>query len=646
MLVAENRPRNLSWLHAGPLLFGDWGTSRLYVLGLAFFYTAHASVYYLAAMSVIMIAVAWAYTVICRCFPEGGGVYSSARQLSHTLSVIGATLLLCDYIVTVSLSTIEAFHYLGVPEHLVLGLSLTTIVLLGVINWLGARSAGRLALIVAIAALVASLAVAALSIPFLSKGLQTMHASGASGSPWERWQSLVRIMLALSGVEAVSNMTGLMKEPVAKTSKRTIWPVLIEVVIFNLIFGIALAGLPALADINRPDYYTHIVDKVHADTPEQLVTTQAALDSVPEAVSQYRDTAMKVLATQAGEHTLGPTGGVVFGRIAAIIFGLLLLSASNTAIMAMVSVTYSMSRDRELPRFFNKLNYSGVPAWGLVVAVAAPILVLVLEKDVVHLAELYAVGVCGAITINILCCSFNRALVLSRPERFGLTLTGVLMLAVEATIVATKPHAALFAGGLVGVVLVSRLLLRAKTTAIPETMPEPAMGWLAEIPSGPLKIATNKPRIMLAARGRDQAEFAVDLARKRDAVLFVIYVRTLRLIDVAPGQIPKIEDDRDAQQALGSVAQIARQANIQVVPVYVTSTDISGEILDYTVTYGCDTLIMGKSRRGLFSRAVVGDVLSDVARQLPDGVALITRTASSAASSPPHAATDDKAITH
>ncbi len=627
MLVAENRPRNLSWLHAGPLLFGDWGTSRLYVLGLAFFYTAHASVYYLAAMSVIMIAVAWAYTIICRCFPEGGGVYSSARQINHTLAVVGATLLLCDYIVTVSLSTIEAFHYLGVPEHLVLGLSITTIVLLGVVNWLGARSAARLALFVAIAAMIASLSVAVLSIPFLGRGLATMSASSTSGTNWDHWQSLVRIMLALSGVEAVSNMTGLMKQPVAKTAKRTIWPVLIEVVIFNLIFGIALAGLPVLAEVARPDYYTHVIDRVQTAPPEAPITAEAALATVPEHVTQYRDTAMKVLATEAGQHTLGPTGGLIFGKIAAIIFGLLLLSASNTAIMAMVSVTYSMSRDKELPRFFNKLNYSGVPAWGLVLAVAAPILVLVFEKDVVHLAELYAVGVCGAITINILCCSLNRALVLSKVERLGLTITGLLMLAVEVTIIATKPHAALFAGGIVGVVLVTRFIIRTKTTVIPETVPEPAMGWLAEIPSGPLKIAANKPRIMLAARGRDQAEFAVDLARKRDAVLFVIYVRTLRLIDVAPGQIPKIEDDKDAQQALGTVAQIARQGNVQVVPVYVTSTDIAGEILDYTVTYGCDTLIMGKSRRGLFSRAVVGDVLSEVARQLPDGVALITRTA-------------------
>ena len=34
-MLASERPRNVGWLQAAGLLFGDWGTSRLYVLGLA-----------------------------------------------------------------------------------------------------------------------------------------------------------------------------------------------------------------------------------------------------------------------------------------------------------------------------------------------------------------------------------------------------------------------------------------------------------------------------------------------------------------------------------------------------------------------------------------------------------------------------------
>ena len=115
MLVQGNRPRVLHWYHAGPMLFGDWGTSRLYVLGLAFFFTGRSSIWFMGAMSILLIAVGWAYDVICRHFPEGGGVYSAARQRSENLSVIGGLLLAADYVVTAALSALDAFHYLHLP---------------------------------------------------------------------------------------------------------------------------------------------------------------------------------------------------------------------------------------------------------------------------------------------------------------------------------------------------------------------------------------------------------------------------------------------------------------------------------------------------------------------------------------------------
>ena len=56
--------------------------------------------------------------------------------------------------------------------------------------------------------------------------------------------------------------------------------------------------------------------------------------------------------------------GIVIG------FCLLLLSAANTAIVAMIGLLYMMSRDREMPRQFRQLNRHGVPMWPLVIAVA------------------------------------------------------------------------------------------------------------------------------------------------------------------------------------------------------------------------------------------------------------------------------------
>jgi len=602
LLVTQKRPRNLDWHHAGPLLFGDWGTSRLYVLGLAFFYTAHASVAYLTAMSLVMILVAWAYTVVCRCFPEGGGVYTAARQISPLLSVIGATLLIGGYIVTVAISVVEAFHYFGLTAgHQgweLFSLCAIVIAVLGVVNWFGARSAGRLALVIALASLAVSLVVAVACFPFLKEGVRTISLH-SSQPTWDRWVSFVAIVLALSGVESVANMTGLMKEPVARTSKRTIWPVLVEVVVLNLIFGVALTGLPALAATSVPDAVTF-----GANPPAEVVA--------------YRDTAMKALA-QASL-------GITLGNIAAIVFGLLLLSAANTAIMAKVSVLYAMAHDRELPHGLTKLNYSGVPAISLVIACVLPIIVLAIERDVARLAELYAIGVCGAVTTNVLCCAWNRSLPIGKWERLGLAVGGVIMLAVSLTIVATKWHATVFAGGLVVGVLAVRQII-AMRVAVEEALPVPAQGWLAELNAPQKALDAGTGRIMLAARGRNQAEFAVELARKRKATLFVIYVRTLRVMDIAPGAVPQVKDDPQALESLGTVATLARQAAVPFVPIYVCSDRISEEILDYTVTFGCDTLILGKTKRGALTRRIAGDVVAQIVEYLPESVELILREA-------------------
>src|ERR1700685_2696559 len=78
-LLAAERPRNVTWLQAAGLLFGDWGTSRLYVLGLALFYAGRTSFWLITAMSLLILAVAWAYSQICRIYPDGGGVYTAAK---------------------------------------------------------------------------------------------------------------------------------------------------------------------------------------------------------------------------------------------------------------------------------------------------------------------------------------------------------------------------------------------------------------------------------------------------------------------------------------------------------------------------------------------------------------------------------------
>lgn len=640
LVTGAKRPRNLTHWHAGPLLFGDWGTSRLYVLGIAAVTLGLAAPYYLLALSVLMVLVAWAYTIVCRSFQDGGGVYSAARQISPFLSVVGATLLLADYIVTAALSLVEAFRYWGAPgdnQWLMVGLCTGTLAVLALINWFGARSSGEFAKWIAVASIGLSAVVAVLVLPWVPEGFKLMRMD--DHPILEKWTLFTGIILALSGVEAVANMTGVMKEPVGSTSKKTIWPVLAEVATLNLLFGLALLGLFGLASKEFPELYNGLLAaqdaakhaKSSGITPAAVVEPMLVPVGTPDqwAMTDVRDKAMKVLAVEGGQHFFGQTAGFVFGKAVAIVFGLLLLSAANTVVGGIVSVLYALGRDGELPKGLTKLNYSGMPVWPLAIACVAPPLLLCFYYQVDDLAHLYAIGVTGAISLNLCCCAFNRRLQVSKLERAGLWTVAGVITAVFVTIAATKLEAAVFCGGLILIVQVARFLMkRAAAKKAAAALPEPEIGWLAEIQRAPLSIDASKSRIMLAARGRYQAEYAIDLARKRNATLFAIYIRTLRVVDVGQSATPRLEDDPSAQEALGTVALLARRYQVPFIPIYITSPDIAEEILDYTVTFGCDTLIMGKTQRSSVARSLEGDVVGQVAALLPDGVSLITRDAS------------------
>src|SRR5712672_4784817 len=107
-----NRPRNVGWARAAALLYGDWGTSKAYVIGAAFLATGYASLPIILAVCALTGLVAYNYVVVCKHFPDGGGVYSAARLQSRFLAVLGSLLLMADFIVTAALSGWDAMIYL------------------------------------------------------------------------------------------------------------------------------------------------------------------------------------------------------------------------------------------------------------------------------------------------------------------------------------------------------------------------------------------------------------------------------------------------------------------------------------------------------------------------------------------------------
>src|SRR6202171_3737197 len=101
---AVHRPRNVDWKRAAALLYGDWGTSKAYVIGLAFVAAGFSSLPIILAVCVLTGLVGLNSAVICASFPGGGGVYSAARSQGRLLAVVGALLLIGDLSVTAGVS--------------------------------------------------------------------------------------------------------------------------------------------------------------------------------------------------------------------------------------------------------------------------------------------------------------------------------------------------------------------------------------------------------------------------------------------------------------------------------------------------------------------------------------------------------------
>src|SRR5512147_351735 len=95
-----HRPRNLDWKRAAALLYGDWGTSKAYVIGLAFVAAGFSSFPIILAVCGLTGLVAYNYIIVCKNFPDGGGVYSAAREQSRVLAVLGSLLLVANFTVT------------------------------------------------------------------------------------------------------------------------------------------------------------------------------------------------------------------------------------------------------------------------------------------------------------------------------------------------------------------------------------------------------------------------------------------------------------------------------------------------------------------------------------------------------------------
>jgi amino acid transporter len=572
------RPRNVGWVRAAALLYGDWGTSKAYVIGLALAAVGFAALPHLLAVCALTGLVGINYIWVCKHFPNGGGVYTAAGLHSRRLATIGGLLLLADFIVTASLSCLDGFHYLGFEEAATAKKwAITAIFVIGAINFLGPKHTGGIAVWLAVPTVVVVMMLIAGGAPHIAQ----FHPQPPSGSVVGNWAAFVGMILALSGVEVAASSTGVLKlDPGATletpsvffTARRAVWAVMVDVVV-----GTALLCVLAMC--------------------------------LPDAAREHQNDMLRYMA----DVFIGPH----FANLVGWVFGVLLISAVNTAITGMVALLYVMARDGELPDTFLQLNRFGVPWVPLITATILPVLVLNIDDKVEGLAALYAIGVVGAIAINLGSCAFAKSIPLKGFERVTMKGTFFVLAAVWVTIALSKGYALLF----VAIVLGFGLALREITTR--HRQAAPAAPKLATVV--PITPAVGSPPeflgqfILVAARGWTPAlQFALEESRVRGAQLLILYVREVA-VNIDTGS--KWQDDPDAKALFTRLESEAR--GLKVNKLYSVSDSPAETIIDIAATFGVDTVVLGGSRRATLVNLLKGNVVARVAANLPESMHLI-----------------------
>ena len=221
-----------------------------------------------------------------------------------------------------------------------------------------------------------------IALPFLPTAIHSL--TPISNNIGHDWNIFIGIIVALSGIEAIANTTGSMSlDPgltsanpsVVKTSTPAIIMVMLEVCIVTSLLGLAMNALSGLeisnGDVNAPGY------------------------------PNVRDAMLRYMGDIFGGSLFGPVFGKVFDLIISVVVTLLLLSAVNTAMVALISLLFVMSHDGELPKYFQRLNRFGVPVYSTIFAFVLPIGILLFVHDIAGLANLYAIGFVGAIAANL-----------------------------------------------------------------------------------------------------------------------------------------------------------------------------------------------------------------------------------------------------
>jgi amino acid transporter len=428
------RGGTLGWFLCWAVVFADIGTSVYYVPGILYGQFGTRSAIFVGMTLVVFVLLTVKYAEVTWRYPEGGGVVTvSSRALHPFAGLLGGLFILVDYYLTVAISALSGVLYLAVvaPQltRVAVEATVLALVLLGTLNLMGIKESARVsALFACLAAGGQLLVVLAVAVSLGPAGVVDSFRALAHGpalTPTAIVTGYAAAFLAFSGLESISQLAPAMKEPRRVVSRQAMTAVVLTMAITSPLLTL---------------WSTTLLEGKNAD-PNQFISI-------------------------LGAHVAGP----VLGSYVAVSGALLLIFASNTAIIGAYHVFIALARMGFLPRFLEARNrWRRTPHWAILAAVALPVvLVIASSGSTTLLGDLYAFGLLGAFILTCVSLDIVRSRERATHPRlrtpgntfnFALgILTTVLVALAWLVNLVNKPLATEFGGGLLVTGLVIGLL--------------------------------------------------------------------------------------------------------------------------------------------------------------------------------------------
>ena len=418
----------------GPLLcwsivFADIGTSIYYVPGIlsASGYNHRAAIFVLMTL-LVFVLLSLKYAEVTWRNPEGGGVVTIASRALHPLAgLVGGCFIIVDYYLTAGISAFSGVSYLAVVApaagwaNAVPG-TLIALALLAVLNIYDIRESAAVSLVAAAAAAAGQLLVVlVVALQIGPSGIaETIRMAGQGPPPLTPLVVITGFgaaFLAFSGLESVAQIAPAMRTPRRVTAYKTM-----AIVIFTMTLTSPLLTLWSTTLVPDPNSPAHV---------NQLLSLLA-----------------------------GGFGGNPLAAYVAISGSLLLVFASNTAIIGGYHVFLALARMGFLPRVIELRNaWRRTPHVAILAAVGPPVVLVYIAGQspiaAVFLGDLYAFGLLGSFILTNVSLDVIRwrELRVDRRRRMrlwfavGLLTTALTIIGWSVNLVA-KPYATAFGGGL------------------------------------------------------------------------------------------------------------------------------------------------------------------------------------------------------